>query len=388
MPEEQAVVESIQPEESKESTGVDEAVDTSAEDALFTTPDTLSREEALDEINTIMNEESPGTSYETVAQKEFEVNQEKEKTQEAASEDTEETTKEESTDAEDVIEKAVEDGANLSEDQKEEVRKLFAEGHEIVKIDGVEYKVTPEEALSNFQLKAASNKRFEEGAKMRKQAEQLVELLRTNPVEALRHINGNDNVLEMANKIVYENLQKEMMTPEERQKIDLEQEVRQLQENKNQLDKESQEREHLAMVENLRGDYEIKITNALQTVAVPKTRWSVGRMATLINSAVNAGYKADLNVIAGLVKEDYIHDFKSFFESADGDMIEELLGPELGEKIRKHDLSKLDSQRKQAIPQKSVDTSKANKNTIRKTKRKINQREMDTYIEKVMSGEA
>lgn len=383
--------EQVAATESTESPGVeavgDAAEDSGVEDALFTTPSVPSRETALGEINAIMSEEDPGTSYETASEQELQ----------AAEENSEPQTKEtieaapeaESSDnAEDVIQKAEEGGADLSEDQKEEVRQWFKDGHETIKIDGTEYKVTPEEALKNYQLKSASNKRFEEGAKMRKQAEQLVELLRTNPVEALRHINGNDKVLEMANQIVYDNLQKEMMTPEERQKVELEQQVRQLEESKNQLEQEKKEREHLAMVENLRGDYEQKITSALQEAAVPKTRWSVGRMATLISSAVNNGYQVDLGVIAGLVKEDYIHDFKSFFDTADGDMVEKLLGPELGEKIRKHDLSKLDGQRKQPIAQKTVDVAKAEKPRARKVRKPITEREMNNYIEKVINGEA
>lgn len=384
MPADEQAVE-VTPEPAVDIPG-DAAEDSGVEDALFTTPSIQSREEALSEINAIMNEEEPGTSYEAAAQKEFEATEE---TDEPQTEDTIETSTdtEETTNVEEVIEKAEEDGATLSEDQKEEVRQLFAEGHEVIKIDGVEYKVTPEEAIKNFQLKSASNKRFEEGAKMRKQAEQLVELLRTNPVEALRHINGNESVLEMANKIVYDNLEKEMMTPEERQKVDLEQQVRQLQDNKNQLEQEKQEREHLAMVENLREDYEQKITSALQETGLAKTRWSVGRMATLISSAANNGYKVDLNVIAGLVKEDYIRDVKSIFETSDGDMIEKLLGPELGEKIRKHDLSKLDVQRKQPVTQKTLDVAKADKPIVRKKRKVITEREQAIYIQKVIDGE-
>ena len=97
-----------------------------------------------------------------------------------------------------------------------------------VKIDGQEMEVDESELLAGYQRAKAANKRFEEAAKQRKQAEHFLKLLRTDPVKVLQHPEVGHDVRQLAEDYLAEIIKKEKMSPEEREKAELKEKLQAL----------------------------------------------------------------------------------------------------------------------------------------------------------------
>jgi len=83
-----------------------------------------------------------------------------------------------------------------------------------VKLDGKEVEVDEDELINSYQLRKVSDQRLQEGVKARRQAEAFLQMLKADPRKVLSDPRIGIDVKKMAEDIIYENLQQEMMTPE------------------------------------------------------------------------------------------------------------------------------------------------------------------------------
>jgi len=102
--------------------------------------------------------------------------------------------------------------------------------------------------------------------------------------------------------------------------------------------REAQERETLE--KHHHDNYEKIFIQALTESGLPKTPYTVMRMAQL--EAVNVSKKLSLtpSQLAKVVREDYINEQKALYGAADGDTLLELLGKDAVKKLSKAQLSK------------------------------------------------
>lgn len=194
-----------------------------------------------------------------------------------------------------------------------------------------------------------AERKFQEAASIRKQAEKLVATLKDNPIEILRHPALRDKMLEAAQDLLFEHIQHEQMSSEERARLqereELERYRRSEQERKAQ--EEMQQREELK--ERYRQDYERQFITALNEGGIPKSDWAVTRMAQYMRQAIKNGMS---NItpqdVVHLVKRDWQQAQADLYGQLDGDKLIQMLGPDIAEKIRKADVAKLTSKRPQA----------------------------------------
>lgn len=210
-----------------------------------------------------------------------------------------------------------------------------------VKIDGQEKEVPEDELLRDYQTREAANKRFQEAAEMKKQAEGFFKRLKDNPLEVLKDPAIGHDVRKLAEEYLVAQLQEEMMDPKDRELRDL----KKFKEAKEAEEQERQRAEEEAKNAEIQAkyaeEYSAGIIEALETGSLPKTPFTVRKMAYYMAEGLKRGHNLTPKDVVPLVREDYIEDQKHFFSALDGQSMLDFLGKENADKLRKHELAKL-----------------------------------------------
>lgn len=225
-----------------------------------------------------------------------------------------------------------------------EVRKLK------LKLEGADVELSESEVIALAQQSGVAQKRFMEAAAMRKQAEQVLEFIHSNPKEALSRL-GVD-LRKFSEETLTEIIKREQESPEQKKIRETEEKLRayeakEKEEAEAAKQKEQQEKEAAAKrIEEEKQAATIKkyddlFTEALAKIDLPKNAYTVTRMAQLARIQLKKGVQVDANIIAKLVKEDYAEEFKTQTAGKDGDALMAMLGPEIIKLITKAQIAKL-----------------------------------------------
>lgn len=197
-----------------------------------------------------------------------------------------------------------------------------------VTVDGEELEVDEDELKKGYSHAKAAQKRMQEAAMSRKEAESVLRMFKENPRQAMNRL-GID-VRQLAESVIQDELSEAMLSPEQKE---LRQYKKQLEEYQNaeksareQYEKQQQEQEMARYTEQVQSE----IVSTLDTAGLPKTERTVGRIAHYMQAAISAGYgnvtPAD---VIEYVKNDYIADFKSFMGGMSEEQIEMFLGADV-----------------------------------------------------------
>lgn len=203
-----------------------------------------------------------------------------------------------------------------------------------VKVDGQEIEVDENELVNGYSQAKASQKRMQEAAMSRKEAESVLRMFKENPRQAMTRL-GID-VRQLAESVIQDELSEAMLSPEQKElrqyKRQLEEYQSQEKSAKEQYEKQQQEQEMARYTEQIQSE----IVSTLDTAGLPKTERTVGRIAYYMQSAISAGYPnvTPADVIE-YVKNDYVADFKSFLGGMSEDQIEMFLGSDVLRKAAK-----------------------------------------------------
>jgi hypothetical protein len=220
--------------------------------------------------------------------------------------------------------------------QKAQILKLKVDGKEIdLDLGNVE------EVKRLAQMGLSSQKKFQEAAKARSEAEQVIKIMQDNPIELMRHPAFRDKFKEAAEEFLYEDIQKSMMTKEEIEaqanREELERYRRQEQE-RAETEKTARQQE---LQNKYRQDYERQFISALEGSGLPKSDWTIQRMAGYMRQAIAQGLS---NVtpqdVLHLVRKDWQTAQSELYGNMDGDKLIETLGADIAEKIRRADVAK------------------------------------------------
>lgn len=231
-----------------------------------------------------------------------------------------------------------------------------------VKVDGNEVEVDLEELKRGYSHQQAANKILQEGKTARQQAEQLVQLLKSDPLAVLKDPRLGLNVRKLAEEYLAAEIGDELMDPKDKELRDLK---RWKEEREGEANRAKEEEEN-ARQQELRSkyvnDYSASIVEVLEAGGLPKNPVCVKRMAYYMQEGLKRGIELSPRDVVPLVKEDYMEEQKALFGSADGDSLLSLLGEDVAAKIRKHDLSRLKSSgtisTKKAAPRAQVHNEK------------------------------
>ena len=203
-----------------------------------------------------------------------------------------------------------------------------------------------DEVIRKAQLAGAADEKFREAATLRKQATQLVEALKADPIKVLSQL-GIDT-RGMTESYLAKELQREMLSPEQRELQEL-RDYRKAQEEaaKGQEAERTTaaQRAHVQqMQQRAAQEYDVKITDVLKQSNLPKTAQTVKRVAELMHSALSNGYELDVQTAVDMVRENYMTDLQAMLTGLEGEHLEKFVGGDTLKKMRKHDLARLKAQ--------------------------------------------
>lgn len=204
-----------------------------------------------------------------------------------------------------------------------------------------EIDISNDKELENYVRKAmAADERFEEAANMRKQMQQLVEVIKTNPLAILQHPDIGVDVKQLAEQVINQQIEEMQKSPEQREREKMHQEMEQL---RQQLQQE-QDAKRQAEVSRLEEQAFIQLDNeidqALASVSdMPKSPYTVKRLADAMITAVNLGYtNVSVNDVLPIVRAQLKSEFQDMFGKMPEDVLEGLLGENYN-RIRKRKIA-------------------------------------------------
>lgn len=210
-----------------------------------------------------------------------------------------------------------------------------------VKVDGQEIEVTEEELLSGYQSTKSAQQRFNEAARMRKQAEEFIKIAKTDPKKLLTHPNIGIDLKAFANDILAEMLEEEMLSPQEKELRSTKKKLAEYEEAKRKEEEARKQSEMEKYTQLYEQEYTEGIVSALETSGLPKSESTVKKMASYMLLALENGLDVKPKDVVEFVKRDYINEVKSLFGSAEYDTIVSMLGDDISNKVVKGHLNKV-----------------------------------------------
>ncbi len=216
-----------------------------------------------------------------------------------------------------------------------------------VKVDGKVMKMTRDEMIQHASLGHAAQKRFQEAAQMKKQAESVLGRLR-DPKQAISLLQdpslglNKEQVKEAFEQwYINEFIEPEKLSPVERRARDAEAKLQKYQEQEKQRESEKLKSQQEAMTSQARENLQSQIVEALDTSGLPKTNFTVRRLAYWMQRNLANGYDAPMDVIVGQVRNEVNSSLRDLVEASDGEVLIKILGDGVVGKLRKYDLEQL-----------------------------------------------
>lgn len=232
-----------------------------------------------------------------------------------------------------------------TEQQKAIARKLK------LKVDGRDEELDESEVVRWAQMGRSAQKRFQEAAQARKQAEDFIRMLKEDPVSVMTNPAVGIDPRKFAEEYLSKELQKETLSPEQKRIRDLEDKLRKHDEDLKKAEEQSKKAEFQKLQEHYKQDFDKKFTDALQGSGLPKSPKTIQRMADYMVMALKNNLDVEPSHVVELVRQDYISEIQDLFSQTDGDKLLKILGDGVANKIRKADLARLRSSQQQPISQ-------------------------------------
>lgn len=235
------------------------------------------------------------------------------------------------------------DPTSLTPEQLEAVAKVLKRK---VKVDGQELEVGLEDLERDYQLKEASMKRFQESATLKKQLQEIIQVLRERPADALAHELIGHDPRKVAEDILAQHLQRELMSPEEREVLTLKQErdalLARIREEEATQAAAKQQAEQAARSAAIEAD----IQAALKDARIPVSDAMLENMREVMQVAAQEAAKAGqppftAKDLVDVAKGRFRAQLAKFFGDASGDVLAEFLGEQGLARVRQYDLGRL-----------------------------------------------
>lgn len=226
-----------------------------------------------------------------------------------------------------------------------------------LKLDGADVELPEEEVIRLASMSGASQKKFLEAANLRKEVEQVIQLLKTNPAEAMKRI-GHDP-RKFSEEFLVEALKREAESPEQKKVREMDEKLKNYE--KQEADRETAakqkaEQDRIASVQKANAEKEQQIieqydklfVDALAKSGLPKNARTVARMAELMRVNLKLKAKGEQHYtadqLAEKVRQDYDDEMKVRTTDLSGEQIIDMLNrvdPSLLKKANKALIAKL-----------------------------------------------
>lgn len=216
----------------------------------------------------------------------------------------------------------------------------------VVKIDGEDVEVSEDELLKGYSRGKASAKRFEEAARMRKEVEKVLEAMKDpSKIPLVLQQLGIDPMS------VYQHWNQEVtsweqMSDEEKQRYQFQTEKERFEAERQRFEEQRRHEQLSAAARREQERLTKEFNGAIQQRGLPQNARTIALMANYMEAALDNGHELSVDDAADLVAEEYGTLRKGALEGLSPDQVEQLLGKDWLDQLRKWDLSKLkDSQK-------------------------------------------
>lgn len=223
------------------------------------------------------------------------------------------------------------------------------------KVMDVEIDTSDDKELLKYVQKAiAADEKFEEASMTKKQMQNLIHALQTDPLSVLSNPALGLNIKELAEKVLLAEIEEQEKSPEQRELEKLRRELEMERKAKDDIEKERQE----AQLESLRQEafqqIDDEISDALGSSSLPKSPYVVKRITETLIQAINAGYDVGVKDIMPYVEEQITGEIQRMFEAAPEDVMEKIIGSNNLTRMRKSRLAKGKAAQKVVDPAKAI----------------------------------
>lgn len=294
------------------------------------------------------NEQSPDLNVVDESSNDESISEESSESQVDVSAETEEELKEEISDA-------IEDGA--TEEEVKSMIKTFQ-----LKVNGKtidkQIDLSDEEALKREMQKAAAfNQTAQEAAQLKKMYEQEIQRLQSNPWEVLKELGLNPE--ELNEQFLDERIKEMEKTPEQKARENMEKELAEARKRIEEIENEKKDAEEQAKIAEAEEALSEEITAALDAhKTLPPTQKTVSRIADALLHAMDFaeenGYDPNSISVADVipyVEEEYRKEMRNLLDNAPEQMLEEYVGKQNIERLRKNKIAKFKENPKQVVKQ-------------------------------------
>lgn len=274
----------------------------------------------------------------------------------------------------------IEADKNLTKTEKQQEKRLKKLS---LKFNGKEYDEelpfeipdTPEAIeymRKNLQLSKLSQTKSEEAATWERQAIEFVKALREDPESVLSDPTIGVDMKKLAAKIIERDIENSKKTPEQLKLEEAQNELKKLKADREREQKESKDREFEKLTEHYYKQYETDLNNALEKSTLPKSPEVVNRIADYLEFAAQNKISVSVAEVVPLVEADFKEQLKQMFAIMPEDVIEEFIGKDVFNKVRKKNLAKAKANMTPALTKTSSKDIGQVKKSEEKPKAKLN----------------
>lgn len=256
----------------------------------------------------------------------------------------------ESLDLANETEESIDSNPNLTKAEKKEAKKAIRALK--YKVDGEEieeelpFDLPDDPAIVKYlteklQLAKVSKKRIHEKGELSKQVGEFLSKLQKNPFEALSDPNLGIDVEKEMEKYLQHKIEQAKKSPEQIEKEKLQEELRKLKEEREAEKRALEEKERSLLEERAYQKYEADMTKALETSGLPKSPYTVKKVAEYLMEGVKAGLDVNVDDIIPLVKEEMSNDLREMFSVMPEELVESIVGKQTIDRIRKKNIQRV-----------------------------------------------
>lgn len=228
---------------------------------------------------------------------------------------------------------------------QEEQRKALGKKRVPLKVNGrdMEYEVdldNDEELAKYLQKAMAADEKFQEAASIRKQMQQFVNALKTDPLSILSHPELGINIKDLAERVINNELEDLQKSPDQKRMEQLERDLKDREDKLKSVEEQKRTAELARLEEQAFQELDRDIDEALKSTSLPKSAYVMKRIADTLINANDLGYtEVSVKEIMPYVEQMMEQELQEMFGRMPEEVIERLMGQNL-DRVRRSKIAK------------------------------------------------
>ena len=234
---------------------------------------------------------------------------------------------------------------------------------------------------NKLQMDRLARVKSQESADQQKMIQQFLNELKKNPRKVLSDPSIGVDLKELAAQMIEEEIENAKKSPEQLQREKLEAELKAMKEEREREKEEFNKRELDRLQEQEVERYDMLIGKALETSDLPKSPYTIKKMADYLLLGLQKGIDISPEEIVPLVREEMQNDLREMFAVMPEDVIESIVGKDVINRIRKKNLQRAKAGNVQAVNAVSAAKSTKDVGTVQQREKKaVEKKKMSDFF--------